>query len=82
MAHPIKQLQPVSPTSPKGKDRTQCRLLAQHILCERRQALDALSHVRDAAGEIDPNPSPRPDHAVSAKRINRARTAASMAPSK
>ena len=45
-------------------------------------ASSPLAHVRDAAGEIDPNASARPDHAVSTTRINRASMPASIAPSK
>lgn len=73
MAYPIKQLQPVARRPPKGKGRTRCRLLAQPILRQRRQALDALAHLSDAAGGIDPNASPRPDPAAAPTRTKRAR---------
>jgi len=51
------------------------RQLAQHVLSDGGQTLDAFAHVCDAAGEINPDASAWSDHAASARRIKRTSSA-------
>jgi len=78
LAIPIKELQTVALTAPKGKHRAARRLLAQHVLRQRRQTCDPLAHICRATGQIDPNTGARPDHAPSTARINRVNAFSSM----
>src|SRR5690606_14103929 len=78
----IQKLQAVAPLAPKRKDSTSRRLLAQHILRKSSQSFDPLTHVRDTAGEINPNTGSRANHAASIARIRRFSATASTSPLK
>src|SRR4051812_2863246 len=71
----VEQLDAIPAPAAKGEHRAACRLLPQHILRDSGQTLDALAHVRDTAGEINPHTCAWTDHATSARRIRRISTA-------
>lgn len=62
-------------SSSDRKNRTSCRLRAQHVLRRRRQTLDSFGHVCYRAGKVYSNARSRSDHADSTARISRVRVA-------
>jgi hypothetical protein len=64
------QLDPAAASSAEDEQRNRSRLLVQAALDQSGQTIDALAHIRDAAGQIHPDIRPRPDQACSTDRIS------------
>ena len=60
---PIQKFHPVALLPTESEDRARAGILPEHLLGCGSKALDSFPHIRDAAGDIDPNPGARTNHA-------------------
>ena len=66
---PPQQLDQIATLAPEGVHRTAKRILAQPLLYQRGQPVEALAHVRDPGRQIHPDTARRPDQANPASTV-------------
>jgi hypothetical protein len=59
---PIQKFDSVALSPTEGEDCTRAGILPKHLLCRSGKACDPFPHIRDAAGDINPNAGARTDH--------------------